>query len=108
MSAAYLHRDINGEVYMDPPLDGESIWLLLKGLYGLKQAGQIWHEQLKDDMEELGFIQCSWDHAVCQIGMWHRNDCHSGWMTRLELVHVISSIVLLKSFSRCMISLARG
>jgi hypothetical protein len=37
--ATYLHGDIDGEVYMDPPPgygDGESTWLLLKGLYRLR------------------------------------------------------------------------
>src|SRR5258706_4458937 len=41
---------------------------LLKGLYGLKQAGRIWHERLKADMEELGYVQCNRDHAVFRIG----------------------------------------
>ena len=61
VSAAYLHGDINGEVYMDPPPgygNSDSVWLLLKGLYGLKQARWIWHKQLKADMEALGYVQC--------------------------------------------------
>jgi len=42
---------------MDPPLgygNGDSVWLLLEGFYGLKQAGRILHKQLKADMEGLG------------------------------------------------------
>ena len=56
---------------MEPPPghgDGDSVWKLLKGLYGLKQAGRIWHERLKADMEELGYTQCQRDHAVFRIG----------------------------------------
>jgi len=71
VSAAYLHGEIDGDVYMEPPPghgDGDSVWKLLKGLYGLKQAGRIWHESLKADMEELGFTQCHRDHAVFRIG----------------------------------------
>ena len=44
--------------------NGSSVWKLLKGLYGLKQAGCIWHERLKADMEDLGYVQCQRDHAV--------------------------------------------
>ena len=46
------------------------VWLLLKGLCGLKQADRIWHERPKDDMEELGFLQCQRDRAVFRIGDW--------------------------------------
>jgi len=71
VSAAYLHGDIDGEVYMDPPPgygNGDSVWLLLKGLYGLKQAGWIWHKQLKADMEALGYVQCL---RSCSLPHWY-------------------------------------
>lgn len=77
VSVAYLHGDIDGEVYMEPPPGygtKGTVWLLLKGLYGLKQAGRIWHERLKADMNELGFVQCPRDHAVLCIGTWGRDD----------------------------------
>ena len=45
-----------------------------KGLYGLKQPGRIWHEKLKADMEELGFVQCQRDHAVFRHGEWGSPD----------------------------------
>ena len=56
---------------MEPPPghgDGDSVWKLLNGLYGLKQAGRIWHERLKTGMDELGYMQCYRDHAVFRIG----------------------------------------
>ena len=77
VSAAYLHGDIDGEAYMEPPpgYGREGIvWLLQKGLYELKQAGRIWHEKLKADMEELGFVQCQRDHAVFRHGEWGSPD----------------------------------
>ena len=77
VSAAYLHGDIDEEVYMEPPPGyggRDSVWLLQKGLYGLKQAGRIWHERLKADMEDLGFVQCPRDHAVFRIGTWRKDD----------------------------------
>ena len=77
VSAAYLHGEIDGEVYMEPPPgcgDGETIWKLLKGLYSLKQVGHIWHERLKADMEELGYTQCHRDNAVFRISTWKKGD----------------------------------
>ena len=50
------------------------VWLLLKGLCGLKQAGRIWHERPKGDMEELGFLRCQRDHTVFHIGNWGNPD----------------------------------
>jgi len=46
------------KIYLPPPSgyrDHNAIWLLQKGLYGLKQPGRISHERLKADVEELGF-----------------------------------------------------
>ena len=62
---------------MEPPPgrgDGETVWKLLKGLYGLKQAGCIWHERLKADMEELGYTQCHRDNAIFRIGIRKKGD----------------------------------
>ena len=75
-SAAFLHGEIDGEVYMEPPPghgDGDSVWKFLKGLYGLN-TGRIWHKRSKADMEELGYTQCQRDHAVFRIGIWKTSD----------------------------------
>ena len=77
VAAAYLHGDIDGEVYMEPPPGYQTegnVWILLKGLYGLKQAGRIWNERLTADMNSLGFTQCPRDNAVFRIGTWGSND----------------------------------
>ena len=71
VQVAHLHGKIDGDVYMEPSPghgDGDSVWKLLKGLYGLKQAGRICHEGPKGDMEELGYTQCHRGHAVLLIG----------------------------------------
>jgi len=97
VSAACLHREINGEIYMEPPPGYEQegiVWLLLKGLYEPKQAVRIWHERLKADMEELGFLQCQRDHAVFPIGdrgspdwvVWVDNETGVGSRQQLERV----------------------
>jgi len=47
VSATYIHGEIDEEVYMEPPpgyQKDNTIWRLLKGLYGLKQVSRIWYE----------------------------------------------------------------
>jgi hypothetical protein len=46
----------------------------LKGLYGLKQAGRIWNEGLKADIEDFGYTHCPRDHAVFRIGTWRQEN----------------------------------
>jgi len=43
--------------------------LLLKGLYGIKQAGRIRHERIRADMGEFGFVQRLRDYTVFRN--WH-------------------------------------
>ena len=62
---------------MESPLvykKNSTVWLLLKGLYGLKRAGRIWDERFKADMEEFGFVQCPKDRAVFRVGTWRSDD----------------------------------
>ena len=40
------------------------VWLLLKSLYGLKQASLIWYKLLRKVLESLGFVHSEFDHAV--------------------------------------------
>jgi len=57
-----------------------TVWLLRKGLYGLKQTGRIWNEKLNTYMEELGFVQCQRDHTVFRIGDWRSPDWAIFWV----------------------------
>ena len=44
---------------------------LKKGLYGLKQSGQVWHQTLKQEMEKLGFRPGEADPMVF---FWFKDD----------------------------------
>lgn len=39
-------------------------------IYRLKQLGRVWHERLKANINELGFIQYPCNHAVFCIRTW--------------------------------------
>ena len=73
---AYLNGVIDTKLYMkqppgyvhpDYPDTRVWVWELLKGLYGLKQAGNIWHTVLKTHILELGFTRTSNDLCVYVI-----------------------------------------
>lgn len=59
---AYLNAALDHEIYMRMPpgygRDGDDSGDVLKlerALYGLKQAGRMWHQKLKETLEEEGF-----------------------------------------------------
>lgn len=65
MQTAYLHANLDKEIYVRAPPGknthrGET-WLLNKSLYGLKQSGKRWHECLTRILKEMGFSATSAD-----------------------------------------------
>jgi len=67
---AYLNAELEEEVYMEVPhgvlteKDGDKVAKLLKGMYGLKQSGRIWHRKLTGIFSELGFERSAIDHSM--------------------------------------------
>ena len=37
---------------------------LLKGMYGLKQSGRIWHKKLDKELQDMGFNKMKCDHSI--------------------------------------------
>ena len=66
---AFLHGDIDDDVYVSPP-DGLPICgptealKLEKGLYELKQAPRLWNEKFKTTEQEIGFQSLRSDECV--------------------------------------------
>ena len=71
VKSAYLNALLKEEIHMKPPRgvlkpgqEGK-VLKLLKGLYGLKQAGHGWYmEMARVFTKELGFKQSAIDHSV--------------------------------------------
>ena len=71
IKSAYLNAPLKETIYMKPPRgvlkpgqEGK-VCCLLKGLYGLKQAGQGWHQEIsKVFMNDLGFKCSAINHSV--------------------------------------------
>jgi hypothetical protein len=70
VDSAYLNGIIDAEVFMDQPpsfidpAHPNRVCRLQKGLYGLKQAGRIWYDDVHSSILEWGFLQTAADPCV--------------------------------------------
>jgi transposase InsO family protein len=68
VSNAYLNGRLEEDVYMEPPeqLQAErgQVCKLIKGLYGLKQAGRKWNERLDEVLRRLGLTPTKSDPCL--------------------------------------------
>jgi hypothetical protein len=66
----YLNREIDINIYMkqlvgfEDPCYSDMVWVLQKGLYGLKQVGNIWNAAIHRYILELGFKCTSADLCI--------------------------------------------
>ncbi|KAK0592711.1 hypothetical protein LWI29_024077 [Acer saccharum] len=66
---AFLHRDLEEEIYMQQPEgfaeDGkeELVCRLTKSLYSLKQASRQWYKKFDGFMQGNGYLRCNADHC---------------------------------------------
>lgn len=68
VKAAYLKSDLDEEIYMLLPKlhkdDSCKFVRLLKSIYGLKQAGKLWFENIRGVLISNGYTQCPCDQCV--------------------------------------------
>ena len=68
VKAAYLKSDLDEEIYMMLPKankdDKAQFVRLLKSIYGLKQAGKLWFENIRGVLLANGYTQCLCDQCV--------------------------------------------
>lgn len=59
---AYLNGELSHDIYMKPPAGAQTdgkVYKIEKGLYGLKQSGRLWNQQLDTALRQEGFIPLS-------------------------------------------------
>jgi hypothetical protein len=67
---AFLHGDLQEEVYMEiPPSCSKPemvrmVCRLKKSLYGLKQSPRTWFDRFRHALCGMGYKQCNGDHTV--------------------------------------------
>ena len=71
VKSAYLNATLKETIYMKPPRGvlkpGEEgkVCCLVKGLYGLKQAGRGWYQEMSQVLvKDLGFTPSAVNHSV--------------------------------------------
>ena len=70
MKTAFLHGDLEEEVYMEQPegfkVKGKEhmVCRLRKSLYGLKQAPRQWYRKFEAFMIQVGYKRTTTDHCV--------------------------------------------
>lgn len=69
VSNAFLHGELDEEVYMEVPQGCQAhekgvVCRLKKSLYGLKQASRNWYSKLSKALIEYGFQECHADHSL--------------------------------------------
>ncbi|UYV73840.1 hypothetical protein LAZ67_11001074, partial [Cordylochernes scorpioides] len=70
VQSAYLNGEIKEEIYMTQPENfvsrkyPERVCRLKKAIYGLKQAGIVWHERLDNELKNLGLKQLQSNNCV--------------------------------------------
>ncbi|POM76510.1 Integrase catalytic core protein [Phytophthora palmivora] len=66
---AYLKSALDKPIYLKPPAGTTSandrrVWLLLKGLYGLKQSGKLWNDLIDSFLQAQGFQRSQMDPCL--------------------------------------------
>ena len=67
---AFLHGDLQEEIYMDLPLSIHVtskegvVCRLRKSLYGLKQSPRAWFGRFATSMKKFGYVQSNSDHTL--------------------------------------------
>jgi hypothetical protein len=66
VKSAFLHGDLQEEIYMEQPLgyvynDSSLVFCLKKSLYGLKQAPRAWYAKMDNFLIATRFSRCHSD-----------------------------------------------
>jgi hypothetical protein len=68
VKAAYLNANLKEDLYMKAPpgfkIPDGHVLKLKKGVYGTKQGGRIWYEDMWGTLSELGYTRTEADHAI--------------------------------------------
>ena len=73
IKTAFLHGDLDKEIYMEQPqgfasLGQEHLFCRLrKSLYGLKQAPRQWYRKFDEFLQSIGFLRSDKDHSLYRM-----------------------------------------
>ena len=72
VKSAYLNGELTDELFMEPPpsfnIPQGMVLRLIKAVYGTKQGGRVWYEEISATLAEMGYTRTDADHAVFTRG----------------------------------------
>lgn len=68
VTSAYLNGELSEEIFMEASpgfnVPEGMVLQLIKAVYGTKQEGRVWYEEIRDTLGKMGYEQTDTDHAV--------------------------------------------
>jgi transposase InsO family protein len=68
VKSAYLNGELKEEIFMQAPpgfdVPEGMVLRLIKAVYGTKQGGRVWYEEIRDKLGSMGYQRTEADHAV--------------------------------------------
>ena len=68
IKATYLNANLKEDLYMEPPpgfnIPEGHVLKLKKGMYGTRQGGHVWYEEMRGMLTEMGYTWTEVDHTV--------------------------------------------
>ena len=68
VKSAYLNGALQEEIYMEPPpgfdIPEGMIFRLIKAVYGTKQGGRVWYNDIRATLQAMGYCRTTADYAV--------------------------------------------
>jgi hypothetical protein len=68
VKSAYLNGELKEEIFMEPPpsfdVPDGMVLRLVKAVYGTKQGGRVWYEEIREKLGTMGYQHTEADHAV--------------------------------------------
>ena len=96
VKTAFLYGELKEEIYMEQPegfiVKGQEkkVCKLIKSIYGLKQAGQVWYELMAETLRrKLGF---EWIHSDARVYVLCRR---GGNQTEIILILYVDNLLLM-------------
>jgi Reverse transcriptase (RNA-dependent DNA polymerase) len=72
VKSAYLNGELREEIFMEAPLGFDipngMVLCLIKAVYGTKQGGRVWYDEIREKLRTMGYQRTKADHAVFTRG----------------------------------------
>jgi hypothetical protein len=72
VKSAYLNAALSEEIFMEAPpgfdVPEGTVLRLIKAVYGTKQGGRVWYDEIRSTLESMGYLRTESDHAVFTRG----------------------------------------